>query len=61
MTGVIAALDLTGVMVAPGVGGGQWLALFATVPGAQIAIAINAKVIRSGEGTSFCFTFGFGL
>jgi hypothetical protein len=44
-----------------GVGGGLWLALFASVPGAQIASSFNAMVVRSDEGVSFYFSGGFGF
>ena len=44
-----------------GVGGGLWLALFATAPGAQIATSFNALVVRSDERTSFYFAGGFGF
>ena len=44
-----------------GVGGGVWLALFATTPGAILALSLNACVVRSEENTSFYFSSGFGL
>ena len=44
-----------------GVGGGLWLALFATASGAQIATSMNALVVRSDERTSFYFAGGFGF
>jgi hypothetical protein len=44
-----------------GVGGGLWLALFATAPGAQIAASMNALLVRSDERTSFYFAGGFGF
>jgi len=44
-----------------GLGGGLWLALYATAPGAVISSAINATVVRSEERTSFYFSSGFGL
>ena len=44
-----------------GVGGGLWLAVFASAPGATIAVSLNASLVRSEEGTSFYFSSGFGL
>jgi hypothetical protein len=44
-----------------GVGGGLWVALFTTVPGAQIASSINLLVVRSDQGVSFYFSGGFGF
>jgi hypothetical protein len=67
--GVVARGDVGRVFVAgesssrwhSGVGGGLWLALFATAPGAQIATALNAMVVRSDERTSFYLSGGFGF
>jgi hypothetical protein len=67
--GVLGIADAGRVFVAgesssrvhTGVGGGLWLALFATAPGAQIVTAMNATLFRSETGTSFYFAAGFGL
>jgi hypothetical protein len=67
--GLVALGDLGRVFVSGetsskwhyGVGGGLWLALFASGKAFEIASSVNATVVRSDERTSFYFTSGFGL
>lgn len=59
---VAPLLETAGVIHAtPFLGGGLWLALFASGMAFEIASSVNATVVRSDEGTSFYFTSGFGL
>ena len=44
-----------------GVGGGLWLALLATAPGAAVSTSFNLLFVRSDESTSIYLAGGFGF